>query len=329
MVIPNFDEYADLSDAEVEARQLASDGDGTDSTAGEGDEPTPTPAPATGATPAPTAEPTPGATPAPTPQPAADPPAGEDGKVEGVTSKDGSRVLPYGALLAARRDARRAESRAQRLERELAEANQRVADLKSGKTDATEMTEEEVARLEEDFPALGKKARAQIDRLKEIEQRKPQPVVDDEPPDDPVQIIIDAIPQLLDWQHSDAEKFERAQEIDNVLTKSRKWQGKDPAERFREVTRMVCDEYDIEYRDGTKKNAPPPQASPQPAAAPVATPQPTEPPRRTPETLSDFKGGSVPGHASFDWNGSSTAAQLQRMADMSDEEIDEHLRRHG
>lgn len=338
----------ELSDDEIEARQRAEDGEHPDHnpTPGE-DEPKdgededgkdkakdPQDPEAKDPADKPDTDPKPNHADKPDPdKPAADTPAGGEGdgkggKVDGVLSKDGARVLPYGALQAARRDARRAESRAERAERELQEARQQIENLKSGKATPAgeELTEEEVAAAERDFPEHGKKLRAAFDRIQELEKHRPkdEPAGDDDPAEDPVQEAIDQVPLLLEWQTSDAELFARAQEVDAVLAKSPKWKDKSAVERFTEVARMVADEHGIEFSQPEAKT------STKAADKPAEKPNPADKAvRKTPETLSDFKGGSVADHGTVDVKRATAKQLLPRMQGMSDEEIDAHLAKYG
>ena len=339
-------EYEELSDDEIEARQRAEDGetgddtitgsgdsegeagsDGQDTTQGAGasaeggqDD---TQAGADGADTAAGGN-------GDTVQGAADTTAGAgaegDGKpkVAGVASKDGKGVLPYQALQAARRDARRAETRAERAERELAEARQQIADMKAGKTPEAEVTEEDVQRMEADFPEEGRKMRVLFERAQAAAAATPDRgrPADDEP-DLTAQEAIDEVPLLLEWQTSDPEKFARAVEHDAVLMKSPKWADKPVVDRFTEAARRTADEYDIEFpepRASTSASAAPAAAKPNPAA----TAQ-----RKHPETLSDFKGGSIADHGTLDVKRATPADLLGHMQGWSDEQIEAHLAKYG
>lgn len=321
---PNEDDISNLSDDELDARQRAADGESADHN----------PTPGQGATEedaAPRAAPAPAATEPATPpaEAAAAPAAGADApaatepeKVVGVASKDGGRVLPYSALQAERRSARAASSRAERAERELEDARKQLEDFKAGKTPETgELTEAEIADMEANFPEQGKKMRALYERAKAATPASATAV--DEPTDDPIQEAIDQVPLLLSWQHEDAEKFERAQEIDAVLAKSPKWRDKPAVDRFTEVARQVADEFDIPFES---------KSSTKPPAAPAAAPKPAAPadvPRKPPETLSDFRGGSIADHGSIEVAKASPQALLGRMMEMSDEQMDAHLAKYG
>lgn len=321
-----------LTDEEIEARQRAEDGE-TESTDPNVDEASADEATTAQATDTPAADDKPATQEAAvaeqagaTAEPAAEKPAGGEAqdKVDGVLSKDGQRVIPYSALQAARRDARRAESRAERTERELAEAKQLIEDLKAGKTmESEELTEERVAEMEEHFPEEGKRLRAAFNRIQELEKQVPkaQPT-QEEIGDDPVQEAIDQVPLLLEWQHQDAEKFSRAVEHDAVLVKSPKWADKPAVDRFTEAARRTAEEYDIEFPTQQTSRTAATQTAPQTAAVQAAQ-------RKPPETLSDFKGGSVADHNSMDVAKASPQALLSRMQSMSDDEIDAHLAKYG
>jgi hypothetical protein len=327
---------ADLTDEQLEAAQQAADQEaaGTDPVVNDGEEPVEEPeagAAKAAAAPAPTPEPTPEPTPAPTPAPAAAEEAGADkGKIEGVLSKDGKTVLPYGSLQAARRDARRAEGRASALEQELAAAKQQLDDMKSGKTPIEDITEDDVKQMEADFPDQGAKMRRLWERAQAVPTAAPKPDKGNED-DDPVlkvQEIIDQVPLLLEWQHAaDQTMWTRAIEHDALLLKSPKWADKPAVERFAEATRRTADEYDIPFE---KPKASSPAASPAPTSAPAAAkPAEKEPERRTPETLSEFKSGATPDHGSLDLRGTNPVVLLGKFQDMTDEEIDAQLAKLG
>ena len=253
----------------------------------------------------------------------------EEGKVAGVATKDGSKVLPYGALQAARRDARRFASKAERAEQEAARLKEELENLRAGRvTESTELTEDEVARLEEDFPELGKKARAALDRVKALEQQvaaaRPKQADTEDDPVLSVQEAIDEVPLLVEWQSNPehAEKFARAVEHDALLERSPKWRDKPAVERFKEAARRTAEEFDIPVDiDKPSSSAPSKASTTAPKAAPTAT-------RTPPTTLSDLKGGSVPDHGQI--SASMPASRLLgRYMDMSPEDIDRELARLG
>lgn len=251
----------------------------------------------------------------------------EPPKVAGIASKDGSRVLPYSALQAERRAARHERAERERAQAEAAALRQQIEDLKAGKTaepaDTDDLSEAELEAVAQDFPQVAKVAKkvkaleAQLSKLSTVAEAEPQ---HQEPDDDPVQEAIDAVPMLLQWQHSDAEKFSRAQAIDSVLKGSPKWRTRPMQERFEEVARQVADEFDIQTEEQPQSTKTPPRKASAQEVASRAT-------RATPNTLSDIKGGAAP---EVDNLARLSPQQLQaRMAKWSDEEIDAYLMKHG
>jgi hypothetical protein len=242
------------------------------------------------------------------------------GKVAGVASKDGARVLPYSALQAERRAARHHASRAEQAEAELARARQEIEALRKGESlppAEGEVTEADIAQMEEDFPEIGKKMRAVFNQRNELARQVPQTTPKEEPGDDPLQEAIDEIPLLVEWQSNPAEhadKFARAQTLDAALKDSPKWKDKPIAERFAHVTRLVADEFDIPYSQPTRTAAQAGVQNEQLAA---------------PNTLSDFKGGAVPNHGQIDTGRLQPAQLLGVFSAMTDEELDAHLAKHG
>lgn len=315
----------DLTDEQLEAAQRAADGETTDTN------PTVDPnAPDTTAAAADAAATTAAAgTPNAEADAAAATAAGAEAtdtstaRIEGIASKDGSRILPFAALQAERRSARIANSRLESATRELEEAKQLIADLKAGKVPESPITEADVAQMEEDFPEQGRKMRALFERAQALEKTQPvsrTAATEHEVGDDPVQDAIDQVPLLVEWQTGDAEKFERAQEHDRVLSNSPKWANKSVVERFTHVAKLVADEYDIPFPEPKTSAKTTPSTVQQTAAAA---------PRAAPNTLSDFKGGAVADHGTADTKNMTPQSLLRRYEGMSDAEIDADLARLG
>lgn len=297
------DNYEDLSDDELEARQREAD----DKAAADALE-TPDPEAAPAAVVEGEAETE--HTPEPVPE-----------KVTGVASKDGTRVLPYAALQAERRNARQASSRASRAEQERDALKQEIEDLKAGKSKTSdELTEDDVKAMEDDFPEQGRKLRTAYERSKELEAKAPKAAAQEEDFDDPLQEAIDQIPMLVGWQHEDPEKFARAQAIDAALTGSPKWRDKPVVERFAFVAKQVADEYDIPMQEEKPSNTRP-SNDPKRAIENAS--------RGKPNTLSDFKGGASPDHGRVNYEKMSPASMLGKFSQMSDEEMDAHLAKLG
>lgn len=335
---------ADMTDDELEAAESAVTGaapdpdadttteettettEQTDSTATEGAETDSTTTTATTSSETATTE-------TPETQAAAQASAGaEAGKVAGVASKDGTLVLPYSALQAERRSARHNAARAERAERESERLKQEIEDLRAGKSkESTELTEEEVQRMEADYPEDGKKWRAAFERTKELERQvaaaAPKEPIEDEISDDPTQEAIDQVPLLVEWQHDPkaAPLWERAIAVDNLLKDSPKWKDKPATERFERVAEMVAEEFDIEV-PGKKAGTEQASSTKQPAKPTTDAKRAVESaPRTPPSTLSDLKGGAVPDHGQLDLKNMSPRSMLAKFQDMSDEEMDRAL----
>lgn len=245
-------------------------------------------------------------------------------KVAGVASKDGSRVLPYAALQSARQEARQAKA-------ERDEARQLIADLKAGKTAEAEpdpFSDEAIAELAADLPIVGEMSKAMRQMREEIAQLKVSKEPEKQPqsavhPQDALQEDIDSVPLLAEWQAVDAEKFERAKEIDRALINSPKWRSRPQVERFDHVARMVADEYDIQVPSKAPPKPTPPnkaRANPQEVISNTR--------RSAPNTLSDFKGGAFD-TGQGDLSKMPPARAMARMAQMTDAEIDAHLAKFG
>lgn len=307
---PEYDAAVEAAQAEEDAQREA--------------EADPDAKPATDAEPKPDEQPTPEAEAEPAAVATEEPPA----KVAGVASKDGSVVLPYTALQAERRNAKRERNAREQAERERDAIKQQLEDLKAGKKPEPELTDEEIADLAVDVPAVAKLA-AERERLRkeneELAAKVPKPTTAKESDEeDPAEEAMYLIPELVTWRESDIEKFNRAAEYDAVLRKSPKWKDGDGsadyfARRYREAVRMVAAEYDLKTED-------PPQPKPQSRPDPKKVIGEAE--RTPPQTLSDFKGGTAdPTEERIDKL--SPARMLDRFSAMTDEEIDAYLAKHG
>lgn len=253
-------------------------------------------------------------------------------KPEGVLSKDGKTVLPFGVVQAARQRAKQAEDARQAAEARAAALEQQIADLKAGKTaaedDPLDAAVEEAAAdvpVVRELHKLLKQTREELTALKSGSKEAKAPA--DEPKDaaaDPLQDAIDSVPLLATWQASDPVKWSRAVAIDNVLKDSRKWAGKPQAERFAYVTKQVADEFDIEFEPADpapqKTTTSPNKADPKAVISKAG--------RTTPSTLSDFKNGA-PDTQPNRLDKLAPALAVRRMEEMSDEEIDAHLAKFG
>lgn len=265
-------------------------------------------------------------------------------KVSGVATKDGSKVLPYSVLSAERQ-------RSARLNQELENARRQIEELTNGKpaggkpdkasTNASdELSDEDLGELASDFPQLAKLV-GEIRETRELlrNSKEPKPAASGESHDetagqgeqtDPTLDAIEQIPVLAGWMSNpaDAELFARAQAIDKALETSPKWRNKPLVDRFKHVVKQVAEEFDMEVDLGDDsapsqtQDTTSPRARRDPDAAIRAAKE------THPNTLSDFKGGAPTEHGD-PIKRLDKPAQVNRLMEMSDAEIDAWLARGG
>jgi hypothetical protein len=177
----------------------------------------------------------------------------------GVATKDGKHVIPYSVLKSERDRAGRAEQ----LLRETQERNAALeAQLKSGnpgskdgdnarttqaQTEASVLSDEDLAALKEDFPSVHKAVMASLNAAKAMEaQLKPvQDSVREVEADrqrsmaEQVQDAIDSTPKLAHIKANDPAAFELAKQFDNTLKGQPAWKDKPMTERFAKVVALV------------------------------------------------------------------------------------------
>lgn len=168
------------------------------------------------------------------------------GDVAGVLAKDGKNMLPFSVLQGTREEKARLEQlvAAQTAEIERLKGGGDVASPgttgeEGGEQSAAELSAEDLASIEAEFPALGKLLRAQqdtIDRLSgeqaaRASERAQQVGIE-------VQAIIDTKPKLAHLQATNPEAWADVVEIDNRMGASRKWANKPMAERFDAVIKV-------------------------------------------------------------------------------------------
>jgi hypothetical protein len=153
------------------------------------------------------------------------------------------------ALRAARRAERRALSEADRLREENERLRKQVPETPAA-TATDDLSDEELAEIETDFPKIGKLARAVKNLAKAApaatSAAAPAPSTTDEPEFVPRQLppelqdVVDGIPDLLGWQNDpDQTAFEMAVAADALLARHPTWKTKPLADRLAEVTRRV------------------------------------------------------------------------------------------
>lgn len=311
------------------------DEDDQSSEEGQGD--TTTPAPSAAPAPAPAAAP---AAPAPAPvtsaPPAAEPAPAPNAAVEGVLTKDGKSVIPYAVLQAARREAREANDRAEQATAALEEARRQapaagqsdLADRAAANPDS--LTDQEMAELEQDFPALAKPLR--LLRAASEKLLTPAPAsapaapapsaqrasaAEQDDADAEFDAGIAANPLLAQWMSSGGREWDRAKAIDRVLQQDPASADLSYAQRFAKVQRMVAAEFDIPLPATAATPAPSPAPATAPAAAPASLPTPKA---SAFPSLSDL-GGTPPQSDEDAINGATTADLLAKAERMSDAEL--------
>lgn len=239
------------------------------------------------------------------------PPADE--KVEAKPAQDAApekKGDPHRASLrASRRSEEKAIERAERAERELAEL--RAAQPKAPKDD--DITDEELAALEGDFPLVAKAVRV----VKASKTATPQAKPADEPPPDPefmprkfaaeTQELLDGNDDALAWQNDpDQLKFDLLDTTVATLLRLPKFKGQLSAELIDEAVRRVHRELQVDEPPAPKpKQRKDPEQELNNAAL------------RGPRSISDVPGASG---ANDD-----QAARSARFNRMSDEDILQEL----
>lgn len=231
-----------------------------------------------------------------------------------------TQANPHKVLRAVRRNEQRLLSENERLKQELEELRKQQGTQAASK-DGDELSAEELAELERDFPSVAKAMK----RVRQAEAAKPATQASQAtqteqseftPPHLPeeVQDAVDAVPLLQAWQYDpDQSRFQRAIQVDEFLRTSPAWKDKPMAERFTEVTRLVSAEFGS---PSLSTNTPPAKTAAQIAAE-------LEAQARTvaPSTLSDFGGGAG--------GRSQPEPTLQQMSRMSQDELFMHLQTAG
>lgn len=267
---------------------------------------TPTDPPASAPTPTPAADP--GAAPAAAPAPA-QPTAAAPAAPAAPPAPDDK---PQGDLRAALRAARRAEHRSREEANRLREEVEALRKQVSTTPNPDDLSDEEIAQLEAEFPAAAKAARMAKRAFAQppaaapaAAPAAPEFVPAALPPE--VQDAVDAVPDLLAWQNNaDQSAFQLAIQFDGLLRSTPKWANASLEERFQEVARRVRSELGTPSPAPAPTPAPAPPAQPDPKAALAAVP------RHTPQTLSDIGAGT---------GGPTDTLTLERMQRMSDDDI--------
>lgn len=231
------------------------------------------------------------------PPAAAETPAPQE--VAGVVTKDGKNYLPFAVLESTREKAKQEAERARaqadlaaRLARENEELKQQLAAGAAKPQDEIPgMTDEEIADLEADFPAVAKVAKANRALAAEVQTLRSQNTAVRQvevTERTNVQPLIDALPLLAQWQAKGGVAWDAAVAMDKQLEADPQWAERPLGERFAEVQSRMAAEFGIAVPQVT---TPSPAPAPAPKAGPAAAPAQPEPKTVMP-TLTDFNGGA-------------------------------------
>lgn len=158
-----------------------------------------------------------------------------------VMAKNGQHTIPYEVLEQARNETKQLREQLAQAQQAQAERDKLQALLeKNGidpSVDPDNISKEELERLAEDYPDIGKALMAVASKLDKLKQQAaPQQV---QPVANPVQAALQAVPDLAAWRDGDQDRFDMALTIDDKLQADPAWSNKPLAERFAEVARRT------------------------------------------------------------------------------------------
>lgn len=244
-----------------------------------------------------------------------------------VMTKDGRPAIPY-AVLASERE------RVATLERQLQEANNKLANLdnavKTGKPDETpelaRLSDEEMADLESTSPTLAKVFKGlyahidqQQEQLRAVQQEaaaRVRTVID---------TSIDAVPKLAFVKAQNPAVYNEIAEIDKMLRAKPRWAGRPLSDRFAAAVKLYEAENGEIQMPGAASDRGEPTKDPA-AAAKEAIDRASE--TAHPNTLTDIPGGKPPPKDELETIGEKSAASLTNMfLGMDNKDITEFLSR--
>lgn len=234
--------------------------------------------------------------------PAADPAPAPAAATANVTPEPeaAAPAANQGDLRAALRAARAAE---RRMRDQLAAKDAEIEAFKQGKPPVdTNISDADLAQMQQDFPLqaqLVEKQRRLEEELAQLRTKVAPPEFQPPHYDPEIQVHIDAVPQLLAWQHSPEmqDRFKAAIAHDQQLEVDPAWQNRSIADRFAEAARRAGAQF-----TPTPVAPPTPRTDPAQviAAAPLAQPR----------GISDFRGGGPASAPASDYRNMSDEAIL-------------------
>lgn len=188
-----------------------------------------------------------GDTKAPTPGAGTEDEGESQESVKGILTRDGKHVIPYDVLEAERTGRQRVEQEALTLKQQLAE-EQRKIDLLTSQIKQAGMTpdplpedarisDEQIAKIREDYPEMADALTLMARKYDYLQARiqEAQPA----PQENPAIQAMNAVPDLVEWQQSDPDRFAVAVHLDEKLQTDPAWKDKPLTERFAEVARRT------------------------------------------------------------------------------------------
>lgn len=226
----------------------------------------------------------------------------------------------HGDLRKALRAARRSEHQVREENERLRKENEALKAAQDRAKSETELSDDEIAQLEADFPGQAAALRKLNEQVKELKAMRPAAkAASAEPEFEPpilapaLQEIVDDIPDLLDMQHDpDRTRWDMAVAADAMLFRDPAWANKSDAERLAEAARIANE------RAGAKPAASAHQPSqqqsqggkPQESRLDLALKRIEQAPQTQPASISDLRGGASP-----------TSKSTPDYSRMSDDEI--------
>lgn len=158
-----------------------------------------------------------------------------------VMAKNGQHTIPYEVLEQARNEAKQLREQLTQAQQAKAERDKLQALLEQNgidpSVDPDDISQEELEQLTQDYPDLGKSIATIARKLQKLEpQAAPQQA---QPVANPVQVALQAVPDLAAWRDGDQDRFDMALTIDDKLQADPLWSNKPLAERFAEVARRT------------------------------------------------------------------------------------------
>lgn len=188
-----------------------------------------------------------------TDEPGGDAEAADDDTKKVVLTKDGKHEIPYAVLENQRKlvgetqqALSQSETTAAQLQDQLTESKKQLTVLKgalekSGVTlpkDFSQLTEEDLDTLSEDYEEVGPVIKALHNQVKELKDQL-RPDADVTPTDNPSTVAVKNNPDLNTWMTDDPDRWGYANTVDDTLRQDPTWKDKSLQERFEEVAKRT------------------------------------------------------------------------------------------